>query len=170
MDSLLYVGAADDDEDEDEEDEDEEGVDDGTCTSVAGTSSTGASSSTAAVDFEALQRAGYSGKMADLSKTGTYMRLEEEAAAVRQQRTEAAEAEAAAAEERRQALDAEKRILDRKGIDERIGYEKRFDRTGEGFRAKEKRKRAMGQQNRDGNWVEEEKRRLRHDITGNYDS
>ena len=79
-------------------------------------------------------------------------------------------------------------------IDKRVGYEKRYDRTHEDFRTKvcpclllpaalrlaialdhaarpqEKRKRSQGQQNRDGNWVEEEKRRLRHGMTGNYDS
>ena len=46
----------------------------------------------------------------------------------------------------------------KKKIDERVGYKKRFDTTREDFRTKEKRKRQMGQQNRDGNWVEEEKR------------
>ena len=50
------------------------------------------------------------------------------------------------------------------------GWEKRYDRTKEDFRAKEKRKRDMGQQNSGGDWVQEEKRRLRHGETGNYDS
>lgn len=43
-------------------------------------------------------------------------------------------------------------LLDPKKIDERIGYKKRYAETGEDFRAKEKRKRLMGQQNRDGNY------------------
>lgn len=50
-----------------------------------------------------------------------------------------------------------------------MGYEKRYDRTKEDFRSKEKRKREMGQQNRDGNYVEEEKRRIRHE-GANFDS
>ena len=61
----------------------------------------------------------------------------------------------------------------RRGADARRAarrrYEKRYDRTREDFRSKEKRKRAMGQQNRDGNYVEEEKRQLRHG-GANYDS
>ena len=60
-------------------------------------------------------------------------------------------------------------LLDKKKIDEKIGYKKRFDKTGEDFRQKEKRKRQNGQQNRDGNWVEEEKRSLRHHST-NFES
>ena len=44
-----------------------------------------------------------------------------------------------------------------------------FDETHEDFRSKEKRKRSLGQQNRDGNWVEEEKRALRHS-GANFDS
>jgi hypothetical protein len=55
-------------------------------------------------------------------------------------------------------------------IDKRLGYEKRFDKTKEDFRAKEKRKRAMGQQSSGSDWVQEEKRRLRQGMTGNYDS
>ena len=55
-------------------------------------------------------------------------------------------------------------------IDKRLGYEKRFDKTKEDFRTKEKRKRAMGQQSSGKDWVQEEKRRLRQGMTGNYDS
>jgi hypothetical protein len=51
-----------------------------------------------------------------------------------------------------------------------LGYEKRFDKTKEDFRAKEKRKRAIGQQSSGSDWVQEEKRRLRQGMTGNYDS
>ena len=59
--------------------------------------------------------------------------------------------------------------LDAKKIDEKIGFKKRYAETGEDFRAKEKRKRDMGQQNSGGDYVQEEKRRLRHG-GGNYDS
>ena len=61
-------------------------------------------------------------------------------------------------------------MLNRKEIDKKLGYEKRYDRTKEDFRAKEKRKREMGQQASGSDWVQEEKRRLRHGETGNYDS
>ena len=59
--------------------------------------------------------------------------------------------------------------MDTTKIDEKVGYEKRYDRTKEDFRKKEERKRKNGQQNRDGNWVEEEKRKLRHGAA-NFDS
>ena len=65
--------------------------------------------------------------------------------------------------------EARTNLLDKRKLDERIGYKKRFDSTGEDFRSKEKRKRQLGQQNRDGNWVEEEKRALRHN-SANFES
>ena len=69
------------------------------------------------------------------------------------------------------AREAEKEaLLNQKKADEKNGWEKRYDRTKEDFRAKEKRKRSMGQQSSTGDWVQEEKRRLRHGATGNYDS
>ena len=91
-----------------------------------------------------------------------------------ERRGEALEREAeAAAEEGAAAAETEERArtaaMDQKAIDERVGYEKRYDRTKEDFRKKEERKRENGQQNRDGNWVEEEKRKLRHGAT-NFDS
>ena len=58
--------------------------------------------------------------------------------------------------------------LDAKKIEERNGYEKRLVKTGEDFRTKEKRKRSMGQQGGGSNYVEEEKRRVRH-TGGNFD-
>jgi len=108
--------------------------------------------------------------MSNLTETQTYKRLEAEED---QARADATAAKAAAEEEEKQrdaaAEKAQSELLNTKAIDEKIGYTKRFDKTGEGFRAKEKRKRDMGQQNRDGNWVEEEKRRIRHQST-NFDS
>jgi hypothetical protein len=104
MDSLLYIGAG-DDEDGESEGEEEEGK--------AMVSVEAASGS--ALDFAAIQRAGYSGASADLRQTATYKRLDEEAkeavereAAAKEQAAE----EAAAAEAIR--LAAEKELLDPK--------------------------------------------------------
>ncbi|KAL1511167.1 hypothetical protein AB1Y20_005983 [Prymnesium parvum] len=163
MDSLLYVGAADGDDSEEEGEEEGEEEDEA---SEAGPSATVQKRE---LDFAALQRAGYESK-SNLTQTATYKRLEE---AEREAREKEAEGKAAAREEeaRRAAAAEELRseLLNRKAIDQKLGYKKRFDETGEGFRQKEKRKRELGQQNRDGNWVEEEKRRIRHAST-NFDS
>jgi len=168
MDSLVLLGVGGEDDDDDDDDDDDEDEEDGEEQEEAGGApQQAASRASTSLDYEALQRAGYSGKLADLSQTGTYKRLEEEEAAAREQREEAqrlAEAEVALP-----AVTEESKILSREEIDKKVGYKKRFDATGEGFRAKEKRKRALGQQNRDGNWVEEEKRRLRHGAA-NFDS
>lgn len=159
MDSLLYVGAGDEDDEDDEDDEEEGGEDEPAPDKKA-----------PAVDFAALERAGYKATR-DLTTTETYQRIaqkeeedhEQERLVKQREKEEAAAAAAAKAE-------AEEELLNRKKIDEKLGWEKRYDRTKEDFRSKEKRKRDMGQQSRDGNWVEEEKRILRHGTTGNYDS
>lgn len=106
MDSLLYIGAG-DDEDGESEGDDEAGKE--------LLSSEAASCSGSALDYAAIQRAGYSGASADLSQTATYKRLDEEAkqAVVREAAAKEKEAEeAAAAEEARIA--AEKELLDPK--------------------------------------------------------
>lgn len=186
MDSLLYVGAADDESDEEQEIEEQEEE------SEEGATGPSHPASVQQIDFAALQRAGYE-SASSLTQTATYKRLEEEekeafAAAAAAKATAAEEAlrHEAAAEKLRVnhyspvlahvSLHLKDRLqmpqsemLNRKAIDERIGYKKRFDQTGEGFRQKEKRKRELGQQNRDGNWVEEEKRRIRHS-SANFDS
>ncbi len=164
MDSLLHLGLdqEDDDDDDDDEQEDEQGQDE----------PKGAEPpppAVAALDYEALQRAGLR-ETSDLRETDTYKRLEAESAA-KQEVERAAAAEEAAAEAARAAEleQARSELLDRKKIDEKVGYQKRFDKTGETFREKEKRKRSTGQQASAGDWVQEEKRRLRHGST-NYDS
>ena len=161
MDSLLYLqGAAEgEDEDEDEDEEDEEPVE-------AASSAAAAPSS---IDYAALSRAGYK-SATTLTETATYRRLGEEA----KEAAEAAEAAAAAAAEAEAARKAlleerQRELLDTKKIDERLGYKKRYDETKEDFRSKEKRKRAAGQQSSAGDYVQEEKRRLRHGST-NFDS
>ena len=162
MDSLLYLGAADADDDEDESGEDEEEEDAGPSSDLG---------IKPPLDFESLQRAGYSSSAADLTQTDTFKRLlaEEEKALEEQASKKVPEDETERL--RQAALEAEQQILlDRKALDRKLAYEKRFDRTKEDFRSKEKRKRAMGQQANEGNWVEEEKRKLRHGLTGNYDS
>ena len=164
MDSLLYVGGADDDDDDDDDD-DEEDDEEG-----KGEEAAAASTSTAPkqVDFEALQRAGYASS--SLTSTETYHRLtkEEEENKLKEkadaEREDRERFEAMVAEE-----EARTNLLDKRKLDERIGYKKRFDSTGEDFRSKEKRKRAAGQQSRDSSYVEEEKRRLRHGAE-NFDS
>ena len=166
MDSLAYLGALDDDDDDDDDAEAE-------AEGEAGASTTAASATAAAapprVDFAALERAGYTGR-SDLTETAEFKQKEAEHARAREEKAAAAAAEererAAAAETEERARTA---AMDQKAIDERVGYEKRYDRTKEDFRKKEERKRKNGQQNRDGNWVEEEKRKLRHGAT-NFDS
>lgn len=166
MDSLCYIGAADDDDDEEESESEEEVEPEPKAQRTAGAGS----SSSAAIDYDALRRAGFSDTASDLTQTATFQRLEAESAAkleaeeTRRKEEERERAEYAAAQEKASA-----ELLNRKKIDESLGYEKRYDRTREDFRTKEKRKRAMGQQNRDGNYVEEEKRRLRHG-GANFDS
>ena len=165
MDSLLYVGGADDD-DTDDEDEDDEGVDVAEAEEVKAAAA--ATSAPKPVDFAALQRAGYA--TSSLTSTDTYARLTKEEEETREEekkereREEREKFDARVAEE-----EARSNLLDKKKIDAKIGYKKRFDETHEDFRSKEKRKRSLGQQNRDGNWVEEEKRALRHS-GANFDS
>ena len=112
---------------------------------------------------------GYVGS-SSLTPTETYERLTKEeesvkaAKAAQQEREDRGRFDEWAAEQ-----DAKSTLLDRKKLDEKLGYTKRYDETSEDFRSKEKRKRQNGQQNRDGNWVEEEKRALRHTST-NHES
>ena len=105
-----------------------------------------------------------------MTSTDTFQRLTREEDAARVEKAEQVERED---RERFEAMRAEEEarvaLLDKKKIDERVGYKKRFDRTGEDFRTKEKRKRERGQQNSGGDYVQEEKRRLRHGST-NFDS
>ncbi|EOD11585.1 hypothetical protein EMIHUDRAFT_437568 [Emiliania huxleyi CCMP1516] len=159
MDSLLYLQGNDDDDDDDEEEGEEEieaGVD-----AAAAAGSGGAGSS--ALDFEAVKRAGYTGSNTALSDTATSKRLDEEAKERRAAKEAAAAADAEAEEARAAALAQEERtLLDRKLIDEKYPKQNRFSKTGEDFRKKEARKRKMGQQNSGGDWVQEEKRRIRH--------
>ena len=157
MDSLLYVGGADDDDDGDDEEEEEEEVQ----AEEAEEEAKASASAPKQVDFAALQRAGYASS--SLTSTDTYNRLTKEEEATKQKEKEERERQE---RERFDAMVAEEEartsLLDKRKLDERIGYKKRYDQTHEDFRSKEKRKRQMGQQNRDGNWVEEEKRALRH--------
>ena len=163
MDSLLYLGAGDGDDDDDEEEEEEEEEEE-----VGAGPSAGAS--TGSVDYEALERAGLK-KTYALTETETYKRLGEEAKRGREEAEAKRIADEQAEEARLAAIETmQSELLDKKKIDERLGYKKRYAETGEDFRQKEKRKRSMGQQSRDSNYVEEEKRRLRHGVTGNYDS
>ena len=158
---MLYVGAGDEDDDDDDDDDDDEEEE----VVVAQASSVAPS-----VDYEALQRAGLKATT-DLRHTETYQKLTAKEEEAREANTVAAEKAAEAAAAAQAAAEAAKsELLDRKKLDEKLGWEKRYDRTKEDFRAKEKRKRDLGQQSRDGNWVEEEKRRLRHNTTSNYDS
>merc|ERR1719469_250285 len=164
MDSLLYVGGADDDDDD--EDDDDEGVDAGEGEEAKAAAA--AASAPKPVDFAALQRAGYASS--SLTSTDTYARLtkeEEETKEEEKKERERADREKVDA----MVADEESRsnLLDKRKLDAKIGYKKRFDETHEDFRSKEKRKRQLGQQNRDGNWVEEEKRALRHS-GANFDS
>ena len=62
MDSLLYLGAADADDDEDESGEEEEEEDAGPSSDLG---------TKPPLDFESLQRAGYSSSAADLTQTDT---------------------------------------------------------------------------------------------------
>ena len=165
MDSLLYVGGA-DDNDTDEEDEDDEGAD--VAEAEEAKAAAAAKSAPKPVDFEALQRAGYASS--SLTSTDTYARLtKEEEEAREEEKKERERKEREAFEAKVAEEEARINLLDKKKIDARVGYKKRFDETHEDFRSKEKRKRQLGQQNRDGNWVEEEKRQLRHS-GANFDS
>ena len=160
MDSLLYAGIGDDDDDDEseEEEEEEQELEDKVAAKPA------------AVDFSALERAGYK-TSTDLRQTETYQKLTQKEEEEREEKKLAAEREAAAEKAAQEAREKEESILlNRKEIDKKLGYEKRYDRTKEDFRAKEKRKREMGQQASGSDWVQEEKRRLRHGETGNYDS
>ena len=154
---MLYLDVGDDEEEEEEDvEEEEEELDDP------------APKPADPIDFAALQRAGLS-TTTKLTETQTYRKLSEE-----EEMKKTAEREAAikAEEEvvRLKAIEeAQAAALDPAKIDDRLGYEKRFAKTGENFRAKEKRKREMGQQSRDSSTVEEEKRRLRH-AGVNYDA
>eukprot|EP00325_Prymnesiales_sp_UTEX-LB-985_P007959 CAMPEP_0174701930 /NCGR_PEP_ID=MMETSP1094-20130205/6397_1 /TAXON_ID=156173 /ORGANISM="Chrysochromulina brevifilum, Strain UTEX LB 985" /LENGTH=164 /DNA_ID=CAMNT_0015899641 /DNA_START=129 /DNA_END=623 /DNA_ORIENTATION=- len=164
MDSLLYLGAGndDDDDDDDEEEEEEEAE-------AEAEVPTAQAKDAVVVDFAALERAGYKAAR-KLTETETYQRLGEQMEEQKQ------------AEEAKQAMEAEEKaarqaaiekmqsdLLDVRKIDERIGYKKRYAETGEDFRSKEKRKRERGQQASAGDYVQEEKRRLRHGAD-NFDS
>lgn len=162
MDSLVYLGAI---EDESEEEGEEDSIEE-----QHQQEPKRSASKQPTLDYEALQRAGYK-SAGNLKESDTYKKLEEQDARTREGEELAREAAEAAAAERAAALEAEKsRLLNPKKLDESLGYEKRYAKTQESFRNKEKRKRDIGQQSRDGNWVEEEKRKLRHSLTGNYDS
>ena len=160
MDSLLYLGAGDEEESESEsaaEEEQEEQVD-------------AKPAADPAFDYAALQRAGYK-EATDLRQTETYQKLRMAEEDEREEKRKASEQEAEEEVAAKAAREAEKEaLLNQKKADEKNGWEKRYDRTKEDFRAKEKRKRSMGQQSSTGDWVQEEKRRLRHGETGNYDS
>ena len=163
MDSLLYLGAGEEEESESESAEEEEGQEEQVHADAK-------PAPPPAFDYAALQRAGYK-ESTDLRQTETYQKLtlaEEEGREEKRKAREREEEEAAAAQAAREAHEAS--LLNPKKIDEKLGWEKRYDRTKEDFRAKEKRKRNMGQQSSTGDWVQEEKRRLRHGETGNYDS
>ena len=150
MDSLLYLGAgADDDNDDDDDDDDDddkeeepqmqEEMEKKKPDSLVGSGS---------LDFAALQRAGYS-TATDLRETATYKLLGEAEEREREAKRMAAEAEAEAEAARVKVMEAaQEELLNQKKIDEKLGYKKRFDQTGENFRAKEKRKREQGQQSR----------------------
>merc|ERR1719469_1466480 len=133
MDSLLYVGGADDDDDDDEDDDDE-GVDAGEGEEAKAAAA--AASAPKPVDFAALQRPGYA--TSSLTSTDTYARLTKEEEETRErEREEREKFDARVAEE-----EARSNLLDKKKIDAKIGYKKRFDETHEDFRSKEKRKRS----------------------------
>ena len=167
MDSLLYLGAGADDEDEDDDDDDD---DEETPAELETEQKKADPAGSGSLDFAALQRAGYS-TATDLRETATYKLLGEAEEREREAKRVAAEAEAEAEAARLKAVaEAQEALLNQKKMDEKQGYKKRFEHTGENFRAKEKRKRSMGQQSSTGDWVQEEKRRLRHGETGNYDS
>ena len=146
MDSLLYLGAGADDDDDDDNDDDEEEepqVQEETekkkPDSLVGSGS---------LDFAALQRAGYS-TATDLRETATYKLLGEAEEREREAMRMEAEAEAEAEAARVKVMEAaQEELLNQKKMDEKLGYKKRFDQTGENFRAKEKRKREQGQQSR----------------------
>ena len=166
MDSLLYVGAGDDDsDDDDDDDEDEDEVE-----------QKKPKTEVASFDYTALERAGYK-TTGDLRQTETYQKLTAAEETEREEKQAAKEREAAAAAAAKAAKEEkEAELLNQKKLDEKMGWEKRYDRTKEDFRNKEKRKRSQGQQSHGTDWVQEEKRRLRHGDTGsgmassNYDS
>ena len=144
MDSLLYLGAGADEDDEDDEDDEEEEAPVEQDTEQKKADPVGSGS----LDFAALQRAGYS-TATDLRETATYKLLGEAEERKREAKRVAAEAEAEAEAARLKAVaEAQEALLSQKKMDEKTGYKKRFDQTGENFRAKEKRKREQGQQSR----------------------
>ena len=154
MDSLLYIEGGCDEGESEDDDSDEVNGDHPPSASTAGPSQ---------IDFASLSRAGYK-SATNLTDTETYKRLDKEA----KETNEAAEAEAERT--RKEALElAQRELLDVKKIDERVGHKKRYAETKEDFRDREKRKRAAGQQSREGSFVEEEKRRIRHSGI-NFDS
>ena len=153
MDSLLYLGAGEDEsDDDDDEQESEAGEAEEAASSAGAATSASAAAAAAVVDYAALERAGLR-VATDLRTTETYKRLgeaeEEEREAKKRQEEQADEDKAV----REAAAAAEAERLNPKKIDERLGWKKRFDDTGEGFRQKEKRKRMNGQQARDSNYV-----------------
>ena len=132
MDSLLYVGGADDDDTDDEEEEDE-GVDG--VEAEEAKAAAAAAAAPKAVDFAALQRAGYA--TSSLTSTDTYARLTKEEEESREEEKRERE------REEREKFDtmvadeeARSNLLDKKKIDAKIGYKKRFDETHEDFRSK----------------------------------
>lgn len=154
MDSLLYIEGGCDEGESEDDDSDEVNGDHPPSVSAAGPSQ---------IDFASLSRAGYK-SATNLTDTDTYKRLDQEA----KETNEAAEAEAERT--RKEALElAQRELLDVRKIDERVGHKKRYAETKEDFRDREKRKRAAGQQSREGSFVEEEKRRIRHSGI-NFDS
>ena len=159
MDSLLYIlGGC--DEGEDDDDSDEVNGDHPPSVSAAGPSQ---------IDFASLSRAGYK-SATNLTDTDTYKRLDQEAKETKEAELAAEAAEAEADRTRKEALElAQRELLDVRKIDERVGHKKRYSETKEDFRDREKRKRAAGQQSREGSFVEEEKRRIRHSGI-NFDS
>ena len=144
MDSLLYLGAGEEDDDDDDDEEEEEEEE----TPAQEPEKKDASAGSGSLDFAALQRAGYS-TATDLRETATYKLLGE--AEEREREAKRLEAKAAAVVEAarlKAAEEAQEALLNQKKQDEKAGYKKRFDQTGENFRAKEKRKREQGQQSR----------------------
>ena len=158
MDSLLYIEGGCDEGESEDDDSDEVNGDHPPSVSTAGPSH---------IDFASLSRAGYK-SATNLTDTDTYKRLDQEAKETKEAAAEAAEAEAERT--RKEALElAQRELLDVRKIDERVGHKKQYSETKEDFRDREKRKRAAGQQSREGSFVEEEKRRIRHSGI-NFDS
>jgi hypothetical protein len=160
MDSLLYIEGGCDEGESEDDDSDEVNGDHPPSASTAGPSQ---------IDFASLSRAGYK-SATNLTDTETYKRLDKEAKETKEAETAAEAAEAEAERTRKEACElAQRELLNVKKIDERVGHKKRYAETKEDFRDREKRKRAAGQQSREGSFVEEEKRRIRHSGI-NFDS